>query len=102
MLLAEGIYWFSTIFLTKIVGALIYFLLGPVKTIQGIKIRFGFLLENSTKLHRQIYQKVAFNLEGVATIMENTVQNNGMQYMNVFKSLQIRSQMDSYLDSKVH
>ena len=102
MLLVVSIYWFSTIFLTKLVGALIYFSLGPVITIQGIKIRFRFLLGNSAKLHRQIYQKAAFNLEGVATIMENTVQNNGMQYMNVFKSLQIRSQMDSYLDSKVH
>ena len=102
MLLVEGIYWFSTIFLTKLVGALIHFSLGPVITIQGIKIRFGFVLENSAKLHRQIYQKAAFNLEGVATIMENTVQNNGMQYMNVFKSLQVGSQMDSYLDSKVH
>ena len=79
MLLVEGIYWFNTIFLTKLVGALIHFSLGPVITIQGIKIRPGFFFR---------FSNISFNLEGVATIMENTVQNNGMYYIiYVFKSL---------------
>ena len=60
--------------------ALIFFSFGPAATIQGIKIRPGFFFRK--------FSNISFNLEGVATIMENTVQNNGMYYIiYVFKSL---------------